>query len=65
MRWNFFTSAAGFLLLSLVLPLVTLARPQAAARNSRFNTDDLTKRHSGDIQKRFVNTRWTWYAVGL
>ena len=64
MRWNFLSSATGFFLLSLVLPLVTLAHPHISARHSRFNTD-LAKRHSGDIQKRFDDTRWTWYAVGL
>ena len=46
----------SFFMLFLVLPLVTpLATP----------VRDLTLRQSGELQKRFDNTQWSYYNVGM
>lgn len=58
--WNFLS----LFFLSVLLPFATAGQHGRSARHSRHNAD-LMKRQSGDVQKRFEGTRWTYFAVGL
>jgi hypothetical protein len=52
------------ILLALAVPLSALAKPHASP-NANMHHRDLALRARGDLQKRFSDTRFTYYAVGL